>query len=138
MESVTIPANYQNRNHTSVYVVDNNSKFVFRVYTLDWRTKLEISEEVRLLNHLLTSNVPVAYPIPDRNGNYIQDLDAPEGIRYGVLFSFAKGKKIPHFNEATSFSIGCTMAKMHQMTKNFALRRVTYDAKTLLEDLTIS
>lgn len=120
-------------NHLYV-VTDNSSKFVFRVYTLGWRTKLEISEEVRLLSHLQANNVPVAYPLADRKGNYIQDLNAPEGIRYGVLFSFAKGKKVPQFNEATSFSIGCTMAKMHQVTKNFVLGRVTYDAKTLLED----
>jgi Ser/Thr protein kinase RdoA (MazF antagonist) len=120
-------------NHLYI-VTDNNSKFVFRVYTLGWRTKLEISEEIRLLNHLLTNNVRIAYPITDKNGNYIQDLNAPEGIRHGVLFSFARGKKIPQFNEATSFSIGCTMARMHQVTENFALKRVTYDAKILLEN----
>jgi Ser/Thr protein kinase RdoA (MazF antagonist) len=118
-----------------LYIVnDTNSKFVFRVYTLNWRTKLEISEEIRLLNHLRTNDVPVAYPIADRNGNFIQVLNAPEGRRYGVLFTYANGKKIPQFTEETSFTIGQAMAKMHQVTENLVLKRATYNAKTLLED----
>lgn len=36
-----------------VYMVtDVNEKYVFRVYTFDWRTKTEIDEEIRLLLHL--------------------------------------------------------------------------------------
>jgi Ser/Thr protein kinase RdoA (MazF antagonist) len=118
-----------------LYILDDHdSKFVFRVYTLNWRTELEISEEVRLLGHLCANDIPVAYPIADKKGNFIQYLIAPEGIRFGVLFSFARGKKIPQFTEATSFSIGSAMARMHQLTSNFILRRVTYDAHTLLEN----
>ncbi len=36
-----------------LYIVqDVENKFVFRVYTHNWRTKLEIEEELRLLLHL--------------------------------------------------------------------------------------
>ena len=111
-----------------------NCRFVFRVYTLNWRTKLEIEEEIRLLNHLRLNNVPIAYPIPDESHRFIQDLSAPEGIRHGVLFSFAEGEKRSDFTERTSFKIGQVMARMHAVTENLHLQRVTYSAQTLLTD----
>jgi Ser/Thr protein kinase RdoA (MazF antagonist) len=116
------------------FVNTGNSKFVFRVYTMNWRTKLEILEEVRLLNHLKQNHVPVAYPIPDHYQNFIQELNAPEGLRFGVLFSFAKGEKRRDFTEQTSFNIGRAMAKMHKVTDHFHLQRVIYSAQTLLTD----
>ncbi len=116
------------------FISTDNSKFVFRVYTVNWRTKLEIVEEVRLLNHLKANNIPVAYPIADQNNNFVQELNAPEGNRFGVLFSFAQGKKRSQFTERTSFNIGQAMAKMHKVTENFHLQRVTYAAQTLLMD----
>ena len=33
-------------------ISDNLDKFVFRVYSLNWRTKVEIDEEIKLLNEL--------------------------------------------------------------------------------------
>jgi Ser/Thr protein kinase RdoA (MazF antagonist) len=116
------------------FVTSSNSKFVFRIYTLNWRTKSEISEEVRLLNHLKVNDIPVSYPIADKNNSFIQELNAPEGDRFGVLFSFAPGRKLSNFTERTSFNIGCTMAKMHELTRNFPLERVTYSPSTLLID----
>lgn len=95
---------------------------------------MEISEEIRLLGHLHSNDVPIARPIADKDGNFIQTLNAPEGSRYGVLFAFADGKKIPQFTEDISFNIGRTMAKMHSLTENFRLKRVDYNVQTLLKD----
>jgi Ser/Thr protein kinase RdoA (MazF antagonist) len=111
-------------------------KFVLRVYTLNWRTKLEIEEELRLLNHLHENKVSVSYPIPDRNGTQILEVEAPEGRRYCVLFSFAEGNKIPQFNEEVSFDIGMTMGKMHKVAENFKLDRITYSPDVLLVNST--
>lgn len=120
-------------NHLYI-VMNEKAKFVYRVYSLNWRKKPEIAEEVRLLIHLQAHGVSVAHPIADKNGNFIQDLNAPEGLRYGVLFSFANGKKIPQFTEAASFRIGRVMAEMHRVTENFSLERTAYNDKTLLEE----
>src|SRR5438067_1136534 len=72
-------------------VADGDNRHVFRVYTFNWHTRNEVSEEIRLLNHLKENGIPISYPIPDSAGHFIQDIKAPEGIRYAVLFSFAKG-----------------------------------------------
>src|SRR5437868_9058382 len=82
----------------SYLIVEDSNKYVFRVYSLNWRTKNEISEEIRLLNLLTENNIPVSYPLADAKRNYIQQLNAPEGNRFGVLFSFAKGEKLLNFS----------------------------------------
>ena len=105
-----------------LYIVNDDEKnYVFRVYTCNWRTKIEIEEELRLLLHLKTTNRQVAYPIADKSNEYIQEIEASEGKRFGVLFSYAKGVKTAKFSHQTSFLIGQELAKVHQSTENFEL-----------------
>jgi Ser/Thr protein kinase RdoA (MazF antagonist) len=120
-------------NH-SYLITDDSTKFVFRVYSLNWRTRNEISAEIKLLNLLHQSNIPISYPITDSNSNYIQELNAPEGDRLGVLFSFAEGGKQLNFSADLHYKVGETMARIHQATVNFELERVVYTPKVLLED----
>ncbi len=120
-------------NH-SYQVTDGESKFILRVYTLNWRTQTEIAEELRLLNHLKQHAINVAFPIADREGHFIQSMNAPEGVRYCVLFSFAEGEKVSKFTAATSYYIGQTMARLHEVTRNFKVDRVNYNSKSLLVD----
>lgn len=115
-------------------VSDGNMRYVLRIYTHHWRTQLDVAEELRLLLHLKEHNIPVAYPLPDLNGAYIQEMDAPEGTRYAVLFSYAEGKKEPKFSAETAYHIGVAIARLHQAAENFHLERVTYNARTLLTD----
>ncbi|NIF03971.1 phosphotransferase [Chryseobacterium sp. Tr-659] len=118
-----------------LYIVqDDEQKYVFRVYTHNWRTKSEIEEELRLLIHLKENNKQVAYPIADKSGEYVQEIEAPEGKRFGVLFSFAKGTKTAKFSPQTSFLIGQALAKVHQSTENFELSRISYTTQNLLHD----
>ena len=118
-----------------VYMVtDVDKKYVFRVYNFDWRTKTEIAEELRLLIYLSKNKASVSYPIADISNEYIQELNAPEGKRFGVLFSFADGAKSARFNEETSFFIGQALAKVHMSAQNFELKRVTYNESILLID----
>lgn len=120
-------------NHIYI-VVAGNTKYIFRVYTFNWRTKIEIEEELKLLIHLKKNNASISYPIADNSNKYIQELNAPEGKRFGVLFSYAAGKKSAKFTSATSFSIGKTLAQVHTFTENFSLNRETYNNKVLLID----
>lgn len=115
-------------------VQDGENKFVFRVYTHAWRTKQEIEEELRLLKHLKDNDKPIAYPIANKSNDFIQEIEAPEGKRFGVLFSYAKGKKTAKFTEETSYLIGQALANVHQSTENFKLKRTTYHVENLLKD----
>ncbi|MFL9484590.1 phosphotransferase enzyme family protein [Chitinophagaceae bacterium LWZ2-11] len=120
-------------NHTYI-ATDGQDKYVFRLYSFDWRTRNEILEEIRLLNLVKENNIPVSYALKDVNDNYIQELSAPEGIRFGVMFSYAKGEKLLNFSVEQHYKIGEIMARFHTVTHNVQLERVTYTSKVMLED----
>lgn len=115
-------------------VIDNLDKFVFRVYSLNWRTKSEIDEEIKLLKELKKNNISISYPLPDNDNNYIQTLNAPEGERFAVLFTFARGEKLHIISEKTHFEIGKLMARLHKVTYNQKLNRTDYSPEVILID----
>ncbi|WP_276679936.1 phosphotransferase [Empedobacter brevis] len=118
-------------NHT--YFLSNvNTKYVVRVYCHNWRTKAEIQEELDLLNSLKKYNLSVSTPIPDKNGNLIQEILAPEGLRYVVLFTFAEGEKMRFMTNETCFAVGSMMAKIHNVTATKKINRINYNSDVLL------
>lgn len=119
-------------NHT-YFLSDNETKYVLRVYSHNWRSKSDITEEIELLSLLNENNLSVSFPIQDKNGECIQEINAPEGIRYVVLFSFAKGGKIRYTDKETCFLIGSLMAKIHNLTSDKTIDRISYDRESLLK-----
>ncbi|MFV8341707.1 phosphotransferase [Flavobacterium sp. XS2P39] len=119
-------------NHT-YFIADNETKYVLRVYFYNWRSKSQILEEVNLLHLLKENQVSISFPIADKKGRFIQDINAPEGIRHAVLFSYAEGKKIRSMDAATCFSIGSLMSKIHTTTANKSIERINYDIETLVQ-----
>jgi Ser/Thr protein kinase RdoA (MazF antagonist) len=118
-----------------LYIVnDKGKKYVFRVYTHNWRTKLEIEAELRLLIHLKENGGQISFPIADKLNEFIQEINAPEGKRFGVLFSYAEGTKTAKFSSQTSFLIGQALAKVHKSTENLTLNRIAYNSQSLLAD----
>ncbi|KGO88066.1 aminoglycoside phosphotransferase [Flavobacterium rivuli WB 3.3-2 = DSM 21788] len=118
-------------NHT-YFINDGNTKYALRVYSYNWRTELEISEEINLLNLLKQHGIGISHPIADTGRNFIQALNAPEGIRYAVLFSFAKGDKIRSMDLDTCQTIGSLMASIHSLTANLKTERINYTSESLL------
>ncbi|WP_103866311.1 phosphotransferase [Aquimarina sp. I32.4] len=117
-------------NHT--YLVEcGKNKYVFRVYSYNWRAKKEIKEELQLLNLLKENNISVSYPLIDISGKFIQRIEAPEGERYGVLFSYAKGTKIRNLTEKNCVKIGELMGKIHEVLNKRSIKRDSYDIEIL-------
>lgn len=115
-------------------VNDNGSKFVFRVYSLNWRTETEIAEEIRLLLELKKNSIAVSYPLPDKENNFIHTLNAPEGDRLAVLFTYADGQKMHSVSKEIHFRVGELMARMHKIMGGMKLKRVSYSPEVLLID----
>jgi Ser/Thr protein kinase RdoA (MazF antagonist) len=115
-------------------VSDNTSKFVFRVYSYNWRTKAEIEEELKLLNLLKQNNISISYPLLDNESKYIQTMNAPEGDRYAVLFTYSEGEKQHIISLETHYQIGQLMARLHATTHNQKLNRVHYTPEVILID----
>ena len=117
-------------NHTYL-ISDNESKYVFRVYSYNWRSRTEILEELRFINLLRENVISVSYPFSDTSGNYIQEINAPEGVRYAVLFSFAHGSKVRNLTENICHDIGSLMSRLHDIAMTQQLARIKYNTETL-------
>lgn len=118
-------------NHT-YFMLSSCTKYVVRVYCHNWRSKVEIQQELELLNLLKNNNLSVSFPIPDKEGNLIQEINAPEGLRHVVLFTFAEGEKMRFMTNETCFAIGSMMAKIHNITATKKIDRVNYNSDVLL------
>lgn len=97
------------------------NKFILRVYKHSWRSIESIKAELDLLKYLNGNNVSISFPIADLQNNYIQEIQAPEGIRYAVLFSYAEGERIRKLSFEQSYSLGVECGKIHSLTHNKAV-----------------
>jgi Ser/Thr protein kinase RdoA (MazF antagonist) len=119
------------------YVVESfESRFIFRVYRSSHRSLPQIKEEVTLLLALKKANVSVSYPISGISGETILKLEAAEGERYAVLFSYAPGHTVKLLNDNQLRSLGNEMAHFHNVSSQISLggSRWNFDLKTTLLD----
>ena len=118
-------------NHTYL-IKENDEKYILRIYVHDWRSEEEIRGEIQLLNLLKENRISISYPISDKEGHFIQKLNAVEGERFAVLFSYAEGEIVKNASKKICYNLGAEMAKMHQFTIDKQLSRKNYNADTLV------
>jgi len=86
-----------------------------KVYRHGWRARAEIQGEVELLRYLRKRNISVSSPIRNSVDAFVAKIDAPEGHRYAVMFSEAKGVE-PEFNLGNSRHYGRLVGMVHNAT----------------------
>jgi Ser/Thr protein kinase RdoA (MazF antagonist) len=108
--------------------------FILRVYRPDQRSLSQIKAETDLLLALKERDIPVSWPIADSSGAVIQSVDAIEGRKHMVLFSFAPGRSVLKLNERQLYNLGYQMARFHMASQTIELedQRWTFDAETTL------
>ncbi|HZY36743.1 MAG TPA: phosphotransferase [Mucilaginibacter sp.] len=124
------------KNVSDTYLLeDEESKYILKIYRHNYRPFDEIKGEAELLNILKDSGVSVSYPLKDLSGNEIQQFDAAEGIRYGILFTYASGEVVTIPDDDQLCIIGRTIAAMHDITSTCQLQyeRPVYDVYSTLE-----
>ena len=125
------------RNVSDTYLLENTeSKYIFKIYRNAHRKLDEIKAEVSLLNALKAAGHSVSYPITDQNNHQIQHFNAMEGLRNGVLFTYAPGKVIHDLNEIQLQTLGFDVAKMHITMSSVTLddSRPVFNFQTTLLD----
>ncbi|MGZ9585863.1 phosphotransferase [Paenibacillus marinisediminis] len=100
-------------------LITNQRRYIFRVYRADRRNDSEIAFELDLLNHLHDCGVNVSVPIARKDGTYISDFLVPEGIKYGVMFSYAEGHEKPIHSVEDSYLFGSSVAQLHNAADHF-------------------
>ncbi|MBY7142960.1 phosphotransferase [Virgibacillus sp. NKC19-3] len=107
------------RGLNDTYLITTPRKYyIFRVYRHGWRNEEAIKFELDVLNHLHAKMYPASYPIAKRDGTYLSAIDAPEGRRYGMLFTYSKGER-PAINVENAKLIGESLGHLHRVTDDF-------------------
>jgi Ser/Thr protein kinase RdoA (MazF antagonist) len=119
-------------NHT-YKVVGEDTTYIFRIYCYAWRTEEAIQAEIDWLLKLHSHQLPVATPIADKSGRYIQYITAPEGKRFGVLFTLAPGEKLQQYAPEMHEQAGILLANIHQLGRSGLLNRPYYQPEALLD-----
>jgi Ser/Thr protein kinase RdoA (MazF antagonist) len=130
IDATTATITFLKRGFNDTYLIkEHSTNFILRVYKHQWRTLESVETELRLLTHLKEHAMSVAFPIADKNNNFIHSIDAPEGIRYAVLFAYAEGEKIRKLTTDQAYVLGVQTGKMHILTqdKNFGTTAHYYD-----------
>jgi Ser/Thr protein kinase RdoA (MazF antagonist) len=123
------------RNVSDTYILENDSqKYIFKIYRDAHRKRNEIEGEVELLNILKATGNSVSYPITDVFGKQIQQFNAIEGLRNGILFSYAEGKVILELENEQLIQLGHDIAKLHQTASSIKLNhpRPVFNFETTL------
>ena len=75
-------------------------KYVLRVAPAGWWSAEELAAELDVLRFLHARQICVPQPVAQRDETAIEILQAPEGMRNAVLFSFVPGQPPGSMDEA--------------------------------------
>jgi Ser/Thr protein kinase RdoA (MazF antagonist) len=129
---------FWNRGLSDVYLIETASqRYILRVSHVYWRSKPEIDFELELLEFLQRHQIPVAYPLRTQQDQLSVEINAPEGKRYAVLFTYAPGRiAVGDLNDTQGYNLGEVVAKLHQATLQFrsSATRQTLTLEYLLND----
>lgn len=107
-------------------------KYILRIYRSSHRSLPQIKMEIDLLLALKQAAVSVSYPVADLSGEVIQALEAVEGTRHAVLFTYASGKVIRILSGPQLWVLGTQIARFHDVSSTIRLEnfRWTFDLET--------
>jgi len=120
-------------------ITSATNKYIFRIYHRDkyWLSSTaHYRFELDWLSYLHQQQLPVSYPLPQRDGDVLGVLAAPEGTRYYALFSFAPGTIRYPLTSEQSRILGMQIAQIHQASNDFTSGhpRHHFDLAFLLDD----
>lgn len=112
----------------------DNDIFYLRVSPTNKYILKDIEEEAEIINLLVKNGVNAASPMCCNGGEFVWEINAPEGKRYCIMFKEAKslpsGSKInQHFN------LGQMVAKIHSITDKYevSVNRKGFEPENLVE-----
>ena len=97
-------------------------------------TLIDYEEEINIMISINDNGVSTAAPVPCRNGKFVWAINAPEGIRYAVLFVGIKSNPSDDHTKS-SYSLGQALANIHTISdhKEYKISRPPIDFRLLIE-----
>jgi Ser/Thr protein kinase RdoA (MazF antagonist) len=116
-------------------VLSGGVQYILRAYRHGHRTLPQIEHELELLRFLNGRGVNVAAPVPRKDGQFITEVQAPEGVRYVTMFTYAPGEFRPLTVEIAG-KYGLAAAKLHRTMGLFPMDhdRDAIDSQYLLDN----
>lgn len=119
-------------------VVTENRRYILRVYRTPWRSQQDVNYEVDVLDFLVQHGVSVSSPIKNRDGEWTSAVQAPEGVRPVVLFTYSEGTRA-RLDATISYEYGRIVAQIHQVTDAFVpaydrSQHLSLDLKHLIDE----
>jgi Ser/Thr protein kinase RdoA (MazF antagonist) len=110
------------RGMSDVYLVKTaDQQYVLRVSHAHWRSFEDVLFEMALLDFLHHRSLPVAHPLKTTDGRWVVAVNAPEGLRYVTLMTYAPGAvPIGDFDQTQSTRLGQILANIHLASQDFA------------------
>ncbi|MEM7348597.1 MAG: phosphotransferase, partial [Chloroflexota bacterium] len=123
------------------YVISvNGTQYALRVYRYNkyWlQNESDYLFELDWLAYLHQKGLSVSYPIQRKDGGFLGNVEAPEGIRYCALFSWAEGAVTGYdaMTETRCFRLGEAVANIHIESDAFQTKhaRLKIDLEFLLD-----
>ena len=118
------------------HVASRDGPYILSIYRHGRRSVAEIAAELELLDYLAANSVLVAPGVRQRSGERLLAIEAPEGVRYGVLFIFIPGHHLARQPvPALAQSYGRAIGQMHRLADNLpsALNRPRIDVEQMLD-----
>ena len=99
----------------------DEQRFIFRISKRRPRGDADVALETEFLAYLDREGIPVAAPIPMRDGSLFTSAPFPEGQRPAVLFRYAEGRPSrARGSAADARANGVTLARIHDVAGGFA------------------
>ncbi len=110
-----------------------DEKYIFKVYRAAHRSLEELEGEVALLQILKDQDAKISWPIADTNGHFIQAYPVAEGVKHGILYTYAKGTVSQVPDDTQLEVVGREMAFNHDILSTIELPypRMVYDLETI-------
>lgn len=117
-------------------VTVEDQEYYLKVYKHGRRSRMDVAEEVRLLNHLAAHGVSVAKPVMRQDGRYVSRLAAPEGTRYSALYEAAIGAPGDDGDLNRIGALGEMVGRMHLCADEMRepYQRTHLDMRHLVDD----
>ncbi len=121
---------------TTVIKTAASRKAILRVYTGGWRTPAQIEAEIALLDLLAAHDIAAPTAIKGKDGTTLQALNAPEGTRHAVLFSYLEGAPAHRFTTRQCTAWGKLLARFHALVdkKGATYDRPRFDLAALVDE----
>jgi Ser/Thr protein kinase RdoA (MazF antagonist) len=122
---------------SDVYRLDSfDAAYILKVYLHNRHSMSAIESEVDFLNDLRDNDIPVAGAVANNDAVYVNEIEAPEGKRYIVLFEAIEGDEPQELNLEHSRCFGRLAGSIHHYSDNSAKKydRWHLDEKYLIEE----